>query len=323
MRNKTLITRNVVSLLLVAGGMCAAHEARGAEACDLGASEVAGANPAVAACEFLNFVASGNTTAGVDILAQDHSSTSVSGMFAFEADSLNNSAIKATAGSGSGFGVDAIAASGEGVFGETSGTSVAGVHGKSTTANGWGVHGESTGAGTGVFGDNTNTSGWSGYFNGNLYVQDCISQNGNVVAGSCSSDARLKKNVQTLTGALDKLVQLRPVTFEWKDPEQNAGNTAGVKKGLIAQEVEKVLPEWVGTDERGFRTVNRDDLPVMLLASVKTLKAENDDLRERVKSLEAGRRPTISRMGEGGIGLGMLGLAAAIVFARRKQEARS
>jgi hypothetical protein len=49
------------------------------------------------------------------------------------------------------------------------------------------------------------------------------------------------------------------------------------------------------------------------LDSIQSLTIENDALKDRVSALEAGRRPLISGMGEGGIGFGMLALAGALV----------
>jgi hypothetical protein len=91
---------------------------------------------------------------------------------------------------------------------------------------------------------------------------------------------------------------------------------------LIAQEVEKVKPEWVATDDKGFRTLNPKGLDFMLIASVQSLKAENDDLRDRVKALEAGRRPLTSGFGEGGLGVGVgLLLALGVYAASRRRSA--
>jgi len=59
-----------------------------------------------------------------------------------------------------------------------------------------------------------------------------------------SSDARVKKNVLPMTGALEKLTRLRGVTFEWINPEDHAGQT-GTQAGFIAQEVESAFPSWV------------------------------------------------------------------------------
>jgi hypothetical protein len=59
-----------------------------------------------------------------------------------------------------------------------------------------------------------------------------------------TSDARVKKNIQPLTGALDKLAKLRGVTFEWRNPEDHANQTTP-QGGFVAQEVEQAFPEWV------------------------------------------------------------------------------
>ena len=56
--------------------------------------------------------------------------------------------------------------------------------------------------------------------------------------------------------------------------------------GLIAQEVETVLPELVTSDERGFKAVKYSELPLLLLQAVRELKAENDGLRKQVETQE-------------------------------------
>jgi len=116
-------------------------------------------------------------------------------------------------------------------------------------------------------------------------------------------------------------MRLRPVTFEWKDAEQNGFHRPGTQKGFIAQEVEQVIPEWVGTNTEGFKTLDTRGIEgtAMLVDSIRALKFQNDELRDRVKSIEAGRRPLVSGFGEGGIGLGMVGIAGAIVLASRRR----
>ncbi len=71
--------------------------------------------------------------------------------------------------------------------------------------------------------------------------------NGKIVAGA--SDARLKTNVNVLESALDKIKNLRGVSYEWTE---ESGMGAGVKKyGLIAQEVQKVIPDMVRERSKG------------------------------------------------------------------------
>jgi hypothetical protein len=200
-----------------------------------------------------------------------------------------------------------------------------GVYG-TTASGGIGVEGNTSGSGYAVEGVNTNTSGYAGYFSGQVKITTNLTVSGNLtVAGTCngttcSSDIRLKKNVQSLSGSLDDLAKLRPVTFEWKIPDDH-GREPGKQFGFIAQEVEKVKPEWVGVDDQGFKTLNTTRLQIMLVDSVRTLKTENDELRDRVKALEAGRRPLISGMGEGGLGIGLVAIAGALIVSRRRRLA--
>jgi hypothetical protein len=66
-----------------------------------------------------------------------------------------------------------------------------------------------------------------------------------------SSDARLKKNVQPLAGALEKIVRLRGVSFDWVNPREHGGQPASA--GFIAQDVEQVFPDWVSEIEPAGR----------------------------------------------------------------------
>jgi len=103
-----------------------------------------------------------------------------------------------------------------------------------------------------------------------------------------SSDRNLKQNITTITNPLDKILQLRGVTFNWK-----ADNKASV--GLIAQEVKQVFPELV-VGEEGNYGVQYGNLVAPLIEAVKEqqkqieeLKAGQKDydlLKARVKKLE-------------------------------------
>ena len=97
----------------------------------------------------------------------------------------------------------------------------------------------------------------------------------------------------------------------------------GRQTGVIAQEVEKVFPEWIGVEPSdGMKTVevNPRQMLGLTVEAFRTLKTENDDLRERVKSLEDGRRPMMSGFGEGWIGVGLLGVAGALLISGRKRS---
>jgi hypothetical protein len=90
-----------------------------------------------------------------------------------------------------------------------------------------------------------------------------------------SSDERLKKNIQTLQNSLEKMVALHGVTFEWRDPASQGGRT-GTEMGLIAQEVEKVFPQWVGRDARGYRTLTIGGFEGLTAEAIRELRVEKD-----------------------------------------------
>jgi hypothetical protein len=111
------------------------------------------------------------------------------------------------------------------------------------------------------------------------------------------SDARLKKDVEPLTGALGRLLALRSVTFEYKDPAA-IHELPGRQVGFIAQEVEEVFPNWVGERDDGMKFVapkGFESLTVAALrelrdekdAQIRALAAENDALRQRLAQQEA------------------------------------
>ena len=105
---------------------------------------------------------------------------------------------------------------------------------------------------------------------------------GDVIAYSTTiSDASLKDDVETIDRALDKVSNLRGVTYTW-----NAGSREGKRDlGVIAQEVEAVIPEIVHEHEmplldgETYKTVDYEKLTAVLIEAVKELKAELDALK--------------------------------------------
>ena len=100
----------------------------------------------------------------------------------------------------------------------------------------------------------------------------------NDVVAFASSDERLKENVTLIGSALDKVESLRGVEFDWIANEEIHPNH-GPDLGVIAQEVEAVLPVLVQTRENGYKAVKYDKLTAVLIEAVKELSA-------RVKELE-------------------------------------
>jgi hypothetical protein len=92
---------------------------------------------------------------------------------------------------------------------------------------------------------------------------------------------RLKKNIKPLDNALEKVSQLQGVSFNWK-----ADDKPGI--GLIAEDVGEILPEVVTYEKNGVdaQSIDYDHLTAVLVEAVKELKAENEELKNRIEQLE-------------------------------------
>lgn len=101
-----------------------------------------------------------------------------------------------------------------------------------------------------------------------------------------SSDFSLKENIHNIPSASDKIEQLNGVLFDWKQEYiDNNGGEDGyfIRKsdvGVIAQDVEKVLPEIVGTRPNGIKAVKYDRLCALLIEGFKEMKNEIKKLKE-------------------------------------------
>ena len=90
------------------------------------------------------------------------------------------------------------------------------------------------------------------------------------------SDETLKNITNNIENATDKLGTLRAVHFEWKSDNDKNDNL-----GLIAQDIEKVFPQIVDTDKDGIKGVKYTELIPVLVAAIKELKAEIDELKNK------------------------------------------
>ncbi|MDD5555790.1 MAG: tail fiber domain-containing protein [bacterium] len=116
-----------------------------------------------------------------------------------------------------------------------------------------------------------------------LYVAGAARSTG----GWTTSDRRWKKNIQPLGDSLSSVAKLQGVYYDWNREEYpEMGFPEERQVGLIAQDVEPVLPELVHTDRKGYKSVSYEKLAVVLVEAMKELKAENEALRERLAALE-------------------------------------
>jgi hypothetical protein len=143
------------------------------------------------------------------------------------------------------------------------------------------------------------------------YVTSDNNQGGGIGGGGIGgggiggiSDGRLKDQVEPLEYGLETVKQLKPVRFKWTElaelqiPHQD-GTTErrrieprrllGTQNevGLIAQEVEKVVPETVASDAEGLKRLNYEKLVPVLIKAVQELAKENEQLRTDVRDLKA------------------------------------
>ena len=97
-----------------------------------------------------------------------------------------------------------------------------------------------------------------------------------------SSDVSLKTNVKNITNALEKVNQINGVEFDWTD--EHLEKNAYINKhdvGVIAQEIEKVLPEVVTTRDNGLKAVKYEKIVALLIEAVKELSAEVEELKKK------------------------------------------
>ena len=127
------------------------------------------------------------------------------------------------------------------------------------------------------------------FFNPNGQV-GTISTSGSATSYNTSSDYRLKEDVTPMTGALNKVAQLNPVTYKWK-----ADGVAG--QGFIAHELAEVVPECVSgekdaVDENGkpeYQGVDTSFLVATLTAAIQEQQALITDLTTRLAALEGAK----------------------------------
>jgi hypothetical protein len=115
--------------------------------------------------------------------------------------------------------------------------------------------------------------------------------NGFGTVNTTSSDVRIKKNIVSIESALDKVNALRGVYYEFdKDNELEVSVPHGkTRVGLIAQEVETIIPEAVidGDNESIPKSVDYTGLVGVLVKAIQELKAQNDDLQSQINELKA------------------------------------
>ena len=149
-------------------------------------------------------------------------------------------------------------------------------------ANGAASAAVANGAGINIDGAQANlvylNTGDKWQFNKNLDVQGSISATGNITSPFfySESDLTLKQDINPIKDPLKKLLKLVGVDFIWKSTKQKS-------IGVVAQDVEKILPEIVGKSNSGFKTVQYDSLIPLLIEAIKEQQKQIEELRHKIK----------------------------------------
>ena len=132
---------------------------------------------------------------------------------------------------------------------------------------------------------------------GNLVIDGKFTSNGIKE----TSDGRFKKNIEGISNALANVLSLEGVTYNWRTEEfPSKSFTDRVEYGVIAQQVEKIIPELVDTDKDGYKSVQYSHMVPLLIEAIKeqqaiinaqsqeigVLKASVDAISEHIKTAE-------------------------------------
>jgi len=119
---------------------------------------------------------------------------------------------------------------------------------------------------------------------GALTVTGAITATGDITA-YFTSDKRHKNNIQTIPNALEKVTKLNGVTWEWND-DVNEVTKSTPKTGLIAQEVQEVLPEVVKTRDDGFLALDYSKMMGLMVEAIKEQQTQIHSLTIEIEKLK-------------------------------------
>lgn len=139
-----------------------------------------------------------------------------------------------------------------------------------------------SGTSYGVYAQVASPDGYGIYSNGRMHSTGALTVGNSVTATAYyqSSDRHLKTEIERISDPFALLDGIEGKRFVWKDSNKPA-------YGVIAQDVETVIPDAVGENGDGFKTVEYDQLIAPLIEAVKQLKAEIDNLGRAMRELRA------------------------------------
>jgi len=114
----------------------------------------------------------------------------------------------------------------------------------------------------------------------NISASGTLNVTGDITA-FYSSDKRLKENIKKIENPLDKLENINGYTFDWIEKEGIHSNK-GHDIGVIAQEIEEVLPEVTTTRDNGYKAVRYEKIVPLLIECIKEQQKQIDELKEEI-----------------------------------------
>ena len=115
------------------------------------------------------------------------------------------------------------------------------------------------------------------FFSTGSFFSGSVEVSGDVTAFS-TSDERLKDNVTPIGSAIDKINQIGGYEFDWNNSSEHSGHDVGV----IAQEIEKVLPEVVVDRDTGYKAVRYEKIVALLIQAIKEQQLQIDELKSKI-----------------------------------------
>jgi len=236
-------------------------------------------------------------------------------------------------GTGSLYGVSGVATStdGIGVYAEAQHNGV-GVYAWSNTSDGVRSYTQSTTAAA-VSALSPSSNGLAFYGTGGIRISGSLAEKAGGGSWSAPSDERIKKDVKELRWGLDKLQEVRPVTFRYNGLG-GTDNDGREYVGVIAQELEKIFPTMVTSrkaklhkgdpQETDIRVVDPSAFTYILINAVNEQQRIIERQESRIASLERARGPLSASMLTGGIGAGVVMglLSLGLVAVRRRKQAK-
>jgi hypothetical protein len=108
----------------------------------------------------------------------------------------------------------------------------------------------------------------------------------NDIVAFSSSDIRFKENIKAIENPIEKIRKISGNTYDWKEENKIEHGYEGNDVGVIAQEIEAVLPQLVQTRENGYKAVKYDKLVALLIEGIKAQQNQIDSLTIEIENLK-------------------------------------